>query len=101
MEAARLQAIIEADTSKAEDHIKSFGGKVSEAGGHVGSFIKSVAGIAGGMAVFSAVAGGVLLVKDQLVDMVKSGMDANATAAQTVAVLKSTHGAAGMTGHAR
>lgn len=97
MEAARLQAIIEADTGKAEGNIKSFGGKVQEAGGHVGGFIKTVGGIAGGMAVFSLVAGGISLVKDQLTDMVKSGMDANAVAAQTTAVLKSTHGAAGVT----
>ena len=63
---------------------------------HAGGTMLKFGGIAAGIGL-AAVAGGIALAADKLGEFVKAGEQANATAAQTAAVLKSTHGAAGVT----
>jgi hypothetical protein len=62
--------------------------------------LKNALSFAGGQAIFNAVGNSLGFLKDQMVDVVKAGMDQAALNAQTVAALKSTHNAAGMTADA-
>lgn len=90
---AQAVAKIDVDETGVKRGFEGIKGHLKEGEGLFSHLGTTIAGV------FSAgaIIGGIGLVVGQLKDMVTSGAEANRVTAQTDAVLKSTHGAAGMT----
>jgi hypothetical protein len=98
--AAMLKAIVNVEgTPEAQAKLFAFGGKVDEVGKKLGAGLAGAAKIAGeallGIGVVAVAAGAALVAG--LTWAVKGAMDLQDVLTQTVAVLKSTHGASGET----
>lgn len=95
IEAAKLKVVIGAETSEGEAGLKKFGGVVDNTKQGIGGLIESVTGVAVPM---QALAGGAIAVGAELRRMVEAAAEAEVVDAKLEAVIKSTGGAAGMTG---
>jgi phage-related protein len=100
----QLKAIVTVDATEAEKHLKdirtladSAGGGSGSGGGGLRGLLHNMLAIAGGVGAAHLASEAFSFLKDQLVDVVKAGMDAQQADAQLAAGLKSTHDASGET----
>lgn len=96
-EIAQLSVKISADTKDAEAGLDKTSEKVKETGGGFGEALKRVAEFTGAGLLVDGVSTAVGFLKDNLTEMVSSGMDANRMDALLAQGLRSTHDASGMT----
>lgn len=94
---AQLMVVIKGDTQDAEKKISGVNDAVGKSGGFFKTALSSALGFASGAAIVQGVGTAIGFVKDNLGAMVSAGEEANSVMAQTVAGLKSTHDASGMT----
>jgi hypothetical protein len=100
--ALELKAKVTADTKSAEDALQRVQQSADDAsgqksGGGLKGILSHMLPIAGGLAIFHGVAGGVRFLADQLEDSVEAAKQYGYIQAQTAAALKSTHDASGQT----
>lgn len=97
VQAAHLKVKVSGDTKDAEQSLKNVDGSVQKTGhglkGLLGTSLSTFTGMLGANAVANAFG----FLKDQVIDTVKAGMDAQQMEAQLVQGLKSTHDASGET----
>lgn len=80
-----------------KDELKGVSDNAGEADGKTGGFLSTMAGFVGGAAIVHLAGDAFGFLKGQVADSWQAGMDANSVLAQTVAGLKSTNDASGMT----
>jgi len=96
----KLLVQFDADTSKGIASIKGINDETNKTSGFFGKALGGLTAFVGGTAIIGIATGAFSLLTGTVKDLVSAGEDAQVTESQTVAVLKSTHGAAGMTAKA-
>lgn len=94
---AQLKVKLGADTSDVDKGLKDVNSKVKDTGGWFSSAAHTMLGFVGGAAIIGGVSTAFSVLKNNIGDMISAGMEANQVMAQTVAGLKSTHDASGLT----
>jgi hypothetical protein len=89
-----------ADTDKAKRNLSDLHGEVGRAPGLLGAATGALAGFVAGGAILNIVSDGFHMVTGAIGDSIGKAAESQAVMAQTNAVLKSTHGQAGMTAQA-
>ena len=95
--AAQLLVKVSADTKAAEEGLKRIGREAGDTAGKSGGLLSSLLGFTGAGLIVQGVSAAFSFLKNTVVDSVQQGMTANQVIAQTVAGLKSTRDASGMT----
>lgn len=98
--AAQLLVKVSGDTGDAERKLRDVNEHVGKSGGFFKTALQNALGFASGAAIVSGVGTAISFVTSNIGDMITAGAQANQVQAQTIAGLKSTHGAAGMTADA-
>jgi phage-related protein len=97
---AQLEAIVDANTGPAERNLASFKEKADSASGGIKGFVKNVLTIASGIGVAQLAADAFGFLKDNLSDLMQQAEESQSVYADTVAAIKSTKGAAGLSAQA-
>lgn len=98
--AAQLIAKVIADTKDVEDKLHHVNDQVKDTGGFFSNAASTLMGFVGGGAILGGLSSAWGVLSGAIGDMVQQGMDAEKVDAQLNAVLKSTHGAAGISAQA-
>src|SRR5690242_10462295 len=93
----QLQIKVVADTAGAEKGLDSISGKAKSTGSSLKGMLGNMLGIAGGVSAANLAGNAFNFLKGQIGDVFSAAEQSQQVMAQTNAVLKSTHGAAGLT----